>query len=63
MKKQMEYTHRVYGQKCPVCGKEFAYCPNDHVYKTGGYRSKIYFCSWTCMLKYEKTIENKEKRV
>lgn len=46
---------------CPQCKKQFCISffinVKDYVYKRG---SK-FFCSWTCMRAYDRTLENKKK--
>ena len=56
MNEQMGYVQRRYDEKCPICGKTFAYYPSEHVYKRGKGRETLYFCSWTCMRKYDKIV-------
>lgn len=50
---------------CPVCHKKYIlYNAKEWAYKAwkkkGTSRNLIYFCSWTCVRKYEK--ENPDKR-
>lgn len=43
-------------RKCPICGKEF-YPSGRWAYKKLG----KYFCSWSCLRKWEKANEEKTK--
>jgi hypothetical protein len=52
---------------CKTCGKEFnVLVEQDWVYKrshehtAGGYRD--YFCSWSCLRKYDQEREGKKKK-
>lgn len=40
--------------KCPVCGKDFYITTyKDWAYKFGQLGHRKYFCSWSCLRKYE----------
>lgn len=48
--------------KCPVCDKVFLITDvSQWVYKRIDGSSPKYFCSWTCMRKYDKKMEIKRK--
>lgn len=40
--------------KCPMCGKIFLRPDIDWGYKRWTENKAIYFCSWTCLRKFEK---------
>ena len=53
--------------KCPICGKRFfTSSPGEYVYKRNvktEYGSTIWFyCSWTCLRKWDEDHEPKPKR-
>ena len=47
---------------CPVCGREY-WAGLDWVYKRGYEKSMKYFCSWTCLRKYDQAKESDKKRI
>lgn len=49
---------------CPVCGKEFYACGDWSFKKTDNVtKSKIYYCSWSCLRKTERPVEQQEVSV
>ena len=59
-------------RSCPVCGKQFfvselgswaytRYIPGDGK-KTGAKKEKAWFCSWSCLKKWDNWNENPRKR-
>lgn len=55
-----------YERTCAICGKEFLSYPG-HVYHKSkgshtGHHTEYYFCSWSCMRKYENAPKGEGKK-
>lgn len=49
--------------KCNLCEKEFyRRLGNDYAYKTVKGMKTMYFCSWSCLRKAQRNVEDKKKR-
>ena len=60
-KERNEHLLGRWPRKCKECGKKF-FANDDYVYKhKRGPHDAKWFCSWSCMRKYEKEQEAKKK--
>lgn len=42
---------------CPVCKEPFLYYREHHVYKRLSGTHQIFFCKYSCMLKFDRTLD------
>lgn len=48
-------------RKCKICGKKF-FANDEYAYKIKkGWKDVKWFCSWSCMRKFEREQEAKKK--
>lgn len=45
---------------CPVCGKTYSRT-SQHAWKIGTYRKQIYFCSYSCMRRFQLRKEERDR--
>ena len=52
----------MYESVCPICRNTFRHSGQAWTYKRrGGTKSTIFFCSWTCIRKYDKQDGRKKR--
>ena len=55
---------KIFGadRECKICGKQFLVRNDDYVYKRQKDNKIMYFCTYGCMRKYDKTEEIRKGR-
>ena len=52
----------IHTTRCACCGRKFIFHPNTHVYKRIGFGKRKNFCSYSCMMKWDKAQQVRDRK-